>query len=138
MRGERRVEAVGEQLRLVHALGADQRFVGELHRAGGLAGVGPAAGERSRETCPVRVVGGTDQHVVQLRRQLARLGAEHVHRRRAQHRARPPGEVVLALAAGDRLVVQTRRQVPSTGRAGGVGAVEGSSTVGGRLIAAPS
>ena len=78
VRGECGVEAVGEQLRDVHALRSVHRLVRELHRPRGLARVDPAPGERGSDAGPVRVVGGADQHVVELGGQPARLGAEDV------------------------------------------------------------
>ena len=118
-RGSRRpVPAAPAALRTVH------RLVRELDGARRMAGVRPAAGQRSRQPGPGPVVGRAGQHVIQLGRQLARLGPEHVDRGRTEHRLGPPVEVVLGAAAGHRLVVQARRRFSPAGRASSVGTVE--------------
>ena len=134
VRGECGVEAVGEQLRHVHALRPVHRLVRELHPPRGLARVCPAPGERGSDTGPVRVVGGADQHVVELGGQPARLGAEDVARRCAEHRARPPGQVAVGTAACDRLVIEAGRLLHPAGRARGVGPLQEIVEVGARLI----
>ena len=52
VRGEGGVEAVRQQLRGAHRCGPFHRLVGELDGARGLAGVGPAAGQRRRQPGP--------------------------------------------------------------------------------------
>ncbi len=118
------VKAVRHQFRGADALRTIHRFVCELDGPPGLPVVRPAAGKCSRQTRPCCVVGRPGQHVVQLSRQLARLGPKQVDRGGSEHRLGPPVEVVLGPAASRRLVIQTCRSRPSTGRTSSVGAVE--------------
>jgi hypothetical protein len=122
--GKGGVKAVRHQLRGADALRTVHRFVGELDSACGAAGVRPAAGQCRRQTCPCCIVGRPGQHVIELGRQLARLGPEQVDRGGTEHRLGPPVEVILSPAASRRLVIQTCRDLPPAGRTSNAGAVE--------------
>lgn len=118
------VEAVRHQFRGAGPLGPVHGLVRELDGARGLAGVGPAAGQRSRQPRACPVVGRAGQHVIQLSGQLSRFGPEQVDRGRTEHRLGPPVEVVLSLAASRRLVIQAGRHFSPAGPAGSAGQVE--------------
>ncbi len=124
MRGEGGVQAVGHQFGGADSLRPFQGFFGELDGAPRMAGVGPTSGESRPEPGPRAVVGGAGQHVVQLCGQPPWLGAEQIDRGGAEHRLRPPVEVILASATGRGVVVKSGGEVSPTRGAGRVGAVE--------------
>jgi hypothetical protein len=70
------------------------------------------------------MVSRSHQDVIELGGQLPRLASKHVDRSGTENGARPTPEIVSASASADGLVIEARCVVPSTGRAGCIGAVE--------------
>jgi len=98
VRGQRRVEGVGDQLRFAGAFGVLDRLVGQLRGPRGVSAIRPAARQRRRHPRPGTIVEGVDEHVVELGREPTGLGAEDVPRCRVENRLGPRRQLVVRRA----------------------------------------
>jgi hypothetical protein len=89
-----------------------------------VASVGPAPGQSRTQAGPVGVVDGPGQQVVQLGRNLARVGAVDVHRRRAQGGTSPPVQITGGPGPVDHLVIEGAGVGSPSGQPQGIGPVE--------------
>ena len=122
--GQRRVETIGDQLGISGALSFAQRLLREGQPARLLPRVHPAPRQSSRQPGVENLVGCPLQHFEQQRRESAGLGAEHVHRSRAQQGARPPLEVTGRATLGSRFRIEAGSSPQLTRSASGVRGTE--------------
>jgi hypothetical protein len=122
--GERGVETVGDQLGLIAALGVGQSVVCECASTSGVPRVRPASCEGRTQAGAVGRVDRARQHVVELSRQHARLGAVDVHVGRTEGGARPEAEVTIGAGPPDRLFIERTRLGSVAGLSQGVSLTE--------------